>query len=367
MNLLSDCFPRTTSIYDIKRSYRENVLHGPFFEGEIPKRILPPENEWIDFLGYRIASPLGIPAGPLLTAKWVALSAQLGFDVLTYKTIRSNEHPAHPLPNMVIVKTSGQLPSSERNLTLQSTDQLPSNIDDLAVTNSFGMPSQSPQYLREDLPRAKAALGRGQVLIVSVVGSPLSENDLIQDFIEAALIAKEGGADCIEANFSCPNVGKSQGCLYISPEVVLNITKALTKVISPLPLILKMGIFPSTEIMRLSFIAAAKGGARAICGINTISSKVVTAKGDPSLGSNRLTSGICGGPIREAALEFIRNAKEINEKENLELTILGCGGITAPQHFSLFLDAGATVAMSATGMMWDPYLAARTHKSILCH
>lgn len=366
MQQLPDWFPSAPPLYDIKRSYQENVLYGPFFQGKIPKRVLPPKEQWIDFLGYRIASPLGIPAGPLLTAKWVTLSAQLGFDVLTYKTIRSDEYPAHPVPNMVFVKTEGQLSSTDNDLTLHSSENVPSAIDDLAVTNSFGMPSQSRKFLMEDIPRAKASLSPGQVLIVSVVGTP-STGNFAEDFVAAALLAKDAGADIIEANFSCPNVEKSQGCLYMSPEIVLNLTTALAKAISPLPLILKMGIFPNADLMRKSLVAAAKGGAQAVCGINTISAKVVDEQGAPSLSANRWTSGICGGPIRQAALEFIRQAKMINDHDALGLTIIGCGGITEPCHFSHFLDAGATVAMSATGMMWDPYLATRIHQGNLCY
>ena len=33
-----------------------------------------------------------------------------------------------------------------------------------------------------------------------------------------------------------------------------------------------------------------------------------------------------------------------------------------PEHFALFLDAGADIVQSATGMMWDPYLAMRHHE-----
>jgi hypothetical protein len=43
-------------------------------------------------------------------------------------------------------------------------------MKDMAVTNSFGMPSRTPQYLKEDIPKAQASLKDGQMMIVSVVG-----------------------------------------------------------------------------------------------------------------------------------------------------------------------------------------------------
>ena len=33
-----------------------------------------------------------------------------------------------------------------------------------------------------------------------------------------------------------------------------------------------------------------------------------------------------------------------------------------PEHFDAFLEAGADIATTATGMMWDPYLALRYHE-----
>jgi dihydroorotate dehydrogenase len=51
----------------------------------------------------------------------------------------------------------------------------------------------------------------------------------------------------------------------------------------------------------------------------------------------------------------------------LFLALLGCGGIMLPEHFDAFFEAGADVAMSATGLMWDPYLAMRYHARALAH
>src|SRR5271155_2743976 len=88
-------------IYDKNKTYLENAEEGPFFSGEIPE--LLPAKEPIDFLGFRLNSPLGVPAGPLLNSKWIALAAKLGFDLPTYKTIRSFQYLGHPLPNILFV------------------------------------------------------------------------------------------------------------------------------------------------------------------------------------------------------------------------------------------------------------------------
>jgi dihydroorotate dehydrogenase (NAD+) catalytic subunit len=348
---LPSWFPKKPPIYNIHKTYLENAEEGPFFDGDIPTRILPPKEKWIDFLGHPVASRIGVPAGPLLTSRWIDLAAKLGFDLPIYKTIRSTEYPSHPLPNMVYI----DLQESQAKLAHRPS----SRIDELAVTNSFGMPSRSPQFLLEDIPRANACLQEGQVMIVSVVGSVRNDRTFLEDFVKVAQLAKEAGAKIIEANFSCPNVGKAEGCLYINPTAVAEIGSALVKAIAPIPLIIKVGTFVSEEQLREILLAAAKAGIRAVSGINTVSMAVVDDQGNPALGPSRLTSGVCGGPIREAALHFVESAARINQEEKLDLTLIGVGGITLPEHFDQFFDKGADVAMSATGMMWDPYLAVR--------
>jgi len=348
-------YPDHPPLYDIEKSYLENAEHGPFFAGALPERVLPPQEKWIDFLGFKIASPIGVPAGPLLNARWVSLSARLGFDVLTYKTIRSHEYPAHPLPNMLYLDTHGMNSAFV-------VSKPPSHIEKLAVTNSFGMPSRSHNYLLEDIPKAKSSLLPGQVLIVSIVATVHNECSFLEDFVQVAKLAQEAGAQIVEANFSCPNVARKEGILYTSEESVAAITSALVKALHPVPLIIKVGLFSSPDLMREIMTAAARAGALGFAGINTVSMQVLNAQGESALEKARPTSGVCGGPIRTLALQFTKQAALINKKEKLGLTLLSCGGIMLPEHFNEFLEAGADIATTATGMMWDPYLAARYHR-----
>lgn len=341
-------YPDHPPIYDINKTYAENAAEGPFFNGTIPKR--PKSEKTFDFLGHEVHSPIGVPAGPLLNSNWVALAAKLGFDIPTYKTIRSEAHPGHRLPNVSFVDAHGN----------QIDD--PGNLDQLTITNSFGMPSKSPDFLLEDIQKANRSLSKGQVMIVSVVGTPNRGMSFGDDFVRAAMLAREGGAKIIEANFSCPNVDKAEGILYNNPETVYEYAKAISRAIHPIPLILKVGVFPNFQQMKSVFLAAARGGARAICGINSVSMKV-----HPPLDESRTTSGICGAHIRQAGLDFIRNASALIQENKLGLVLIGCGGIMKPEHFDEFFEAGAEIATSATGMMWDPYLAMRYHARSFSH
>lgn len=339
-------------LYDIAKSSAQNAEQGPFFEGEIPPRC--PKTRKVKLFDFELLSPIGIPAGPLFNSRWISLAAKLGFDLLVYKTIRSFAHPGHQLPNMLYVKTLSEGGA-------QPLKEAP-DLDHLTVTNSFGMPSKSPDFLLEDIDCANRSLTKGQLLIVSIVGTPHQGLSVRDDFVRTARIAQGGGAKVIEANFSCPNVGNAEGMLYMNPEAVFEYTRALVSVIHPIPLILKVGLFPNPELMRACLIAAARAGARGICGINSISMKVLDEAGRPALGESRPTSGICGAAIREQALQFTREARELIAREKLDLTLLGCGGVVRPEHFDQFLNAGAKIAMSATGMLWDPLLALRWEK-----
>ncbi len=343
-----DWYPENPPIYNIKKTYAENAAEGPFFEGKIPKR--PKPEKMSDFLGFEVNSMLGVPAGPLLNSRWIDLAGRLGFDIPVYKTIRSEAHPGHRLPNIAFVDGTGRQVAQ------------PGDLEELTITNSFGMPSRSPDFLLEDIEKGNRSLGKGQVMVVSVVGTPNRGMSFAEDFVRTAVLAREAGAKIVEANFSCPNVEKADGILYNSPETVHEYARLIVKAIHPAPLILKIGVFPSRHLMKSVFLAAARAGVRAICGINTVSMKV-----EPPLDEHRKTSGVCGGAIRGTALEFIRDAADVIRKNRLGLVLMGCGGIMLPEHFDAFFDAGADVAMSATGLMWDPYLAMRYHARSFTH
>lgn len=348
-------------LYDMYKSYQENVRQGPLWPGPIPERQLPSKELWVDFLGHKVASPIGVPAGPLLTSDWTALAGRLGFDIITYKTIRNRAYAGHPLPNMLYIQSKGQLDSSQGEVL--AVDQEP-GLDELGITNSFGMPSQSLEFLEADIPKALHHLQEGQVLVVSIVGSGTNRGDFIKDFIDTAMIAKNSGAKVVEANFSCPNVTAKEGSLFNNPQDVFEFASQLVKALNPIPLIIKVGVFPTNTLMKEVFLAAARAGVQAVSGINTVSKKVVDRFGKPALGPDRPTSGICGAPIRGLALNFVRDARKILTDEKLPLTLIGVGGITLPNHFDEFLHAGADIAQTATGMMWDPYIAMKYHKGV---
>ena len=276
-------WPNHPPIYDIHKSYIENAQEDPLFEAEFPQRDLPPQREWIDFLGFKLASRIGVPAATLLNSKWINFAANMGFDLLCYKTIRSIEHAGHPNPNMIYIDRTTPFPADAIPDIVQSTSSIPQEPDHIGVTNSFGMPSRSHIYLSRDIRLSNNLLRPGQVMVVSVVGTP-SHGNFYQDFAYTAEFAKDCGAKIIEANFSCPNVTTGEGDIANDPSAVYALSAQIINAIGTTPLILKVGHYKDKKKMRDVLYQAARAGVRAISGINTISTYVVDSRGKSALG-----------------------------------------------------------------------------------
>lgn len=343
------------AVYDIAQSAEWNCLNGPCFEGEIPVREnFPLKTKLWDF---DLNSPIGIPAGPLFNSKFIKLYAALGFDVLVYKTVRSVPRLAHPVPNIVFVDakdiTEEQL--GKAIYTIPETD----NVEEMVITNSFGMNSLAPEEWQKDFDLAQRNLADGQLLIMSVTASPgTSGRDMKEDFVYTANLAKDAGAKVIELNFSCPNVKTGgEGSVYLDPDFSSEITAAVKKEIGDRKLVIKLGYYNDLHNLDDVLRANAKY-VDGVAGINTISMDVYTPEGEQALpGEGRLKSGLCGKALKPFALKTIRAMAEMKKKNNYDFEIFGVGGLMKPEDLDEMLEAGAKVAMSGTAIMWNPMLA----------
>ena len=339
--------------YDIYRSYEANYQEGPFIKEKAPLRQIGRKER---FLGFDVNSCLGIPAGPLLNSRWIIAYAELGFDLPVYKTVRTRATPSHPDPNCMFLKLNGQIKEEDFGKRLVATMEPPPALEEISITNSFGMPSRDPQVWQNDIQKAKAGLGEGQVLIVSVVGTP-GEKDLASDYAKAAALAAEAGAPIIEINLSCPNVVTGEGSVYTDPDFSAEISKTVKRAIGAVPLIIKIGYI--TDSGRLAHVVKANAPyVDGIAGINTLSFEVVNDEGTSALpGPGRLRSGVCGSAIRACAMRQASRIVDLKQKEKYDFVVVGVGGVMTPGHIREFFNVGVDAVMSATGAMWDPFLA----------
>jgi dihydroorotate dehydrogenase len=350
----------TCPLYDMTKSFEENSKNSLSFHNTQQLPVIG-DSEKRSFLGYQLASPIGIPACAIMTGKGIASAARRGFNVLTYKTVCSAHVHSYPSPNICYITCAEQLTQEDIGKTVYATTTMPEDVRSIAISNSLGNPSDDPAWVQHDIAYARSMLQAGQILIVSVFGQGSEIDAIAHDFAFTAQMAYAAGAHIIELNLSCPNV--KHGFFYKNPDIVHTIVQSVHAVI-PIPIILKVGVFDSKEQMKEIFQTAAAAGSRGICGINSVPVHVIDEQENPFFGIERATSGLSGAPIRNLARQFIIDAREIITTNNLDLALLATGGITSPEHFEEFLSLGADVALSGTGAMWDPYLAYRYHQKI---
>lgn len=347
-------------LYDIRKTYEENYQNGPFFEGELPTR--PEIKQMQKVFDFEVNSRLGVPAGPLLNSHWCDVYAQLGFDLPVYKTVRSVERACHPAPNCIFLNSDKQFTHNEINTEIMPGVR-PEQDEMITITNSFGVPSLAPAVWMKDIEAGNQKMGPGQLMIVSVNGTPgLEERGLIDDYGYVAAMAKEAGAKIIEVNYSCPNLGGSkEGALFSDPENSALVSKKIRESIGDTPLMIKLGWMPAERLEQV--IEANRPFVDGFAAINTIPRKVVNAQGEAALpGQGRLQSGTCGYAIGELAEEVTRNLIELRNKWKDEFVICSVGGMMTAEDLHRRLDMGADIVMSATAAMWDPYLAQKFHQ-----
>lgn len=340
--------------YDWHQTYEWNYEHTPSPPAKVAETPVP--GNW-DYCGLPVPSPLGIAAGPLLNGHWILHYAALGFDVLTYKTVRTRYRACYPMPNLQPIKPA--------RIHGGKTGPIQSSVEmrgSWAV--SFGMPSKSPDLWRADVEATRRALPANKILSVSVVATPAegwSLDDVAQDFARCAQWAIASGADCVEANFSCPNVASADGQLYHQPAAAGVVAARLREAIGKKPLLIKIGHVPDDSVAA-ELSKALAPHADALVMVNCIAANVVDVNGQPCFGGQ--SRGIAGRAIREAVLEQVRRFARVLGSEKLKLRLVSVGGIATARDVRAHLDAGSHAVQMATAAMIDPGAGSKIRREL---
>lgn len=333
-----------TPFYNPQLSYEDNYREGPFGNfAKTPKKKKSSSSPEL-FLNLPVDLPFGIPAGPLLNANFVKAALNYGFDLVTYKTVRTRAVASHPLPNVLAIHHNGNIKPLETVLADQNFQE------PISITNSFGVPSFDPDIWQSDLQDAVQYAKKGQAVIASFQGTG---SKLKEDYVLAARLVAETNAPIMEANLSCPNEGIDQLLCFDAPKVE-RIANAIKDAVPDRPLLLKLAYFDHNLD---DLIKRLNGVVDGFSTINTIPAKPVTSNGLPALGNERPTAGVCGNSIRWAGLEMVHKLAKIRDKLSANYAIIGVGGVSSKTHYEQYRKAGADAVMSATGAMWNPDLA----------
>ncbi len=348
--------------YDPEKSYEENFIDGPFGAFADGKKYENEGKPKYDFFGAPVYAPFGIPAGPLINTKFAKAALDKGFDIVTYKTVRSGKYPTHPWPNVLSVKVDGDLTIEKAGEKLVAGRDY---SEPLSITNSFGVPSFEPEFWQKDIAELIKYAKPGQAVVGAFQGTKKErqgKDAYIQDFRDVALLMKETGVKVMEVNLSCPNEGTANLLCYdISRSA--EVARAIKEEIGDIPLIVKTGYFrDDTELE--NFAKEVGGIADGISAINTIPAEIVDENGGQALpGEGRQKSGVCGHAIKWAGLDMARRLAGLREKLGYRFKIIGVGGVSSPADFQEYRQAGADYVMSATGAMWNPHLAQEIKES----
>ena len=349
-----------TCTYTLSRSYLWNYEHGPRLQGRLPRA---PEGRGGRVLGYRVRSTLGVSAGPLLNAKWVRGYARLGYDILTYKTVRTCHRPCFPMPNVVLADAPEQLDGADvKDPVVAARPQQTTRVPTIAI--SFGMPSMDPDVWRRDVRRAREALGPDQILVVGTVGTVGASRDpmaLAEDFADCAAMAAGAGAHVVEVHLACPNTSDEHPCMIFEDhELAEHVVEAVRRRIKGHPAIAKLGVFPGRQALRdlLPRVARHMDG---VLLVNGLQRPVLRPDGTPAFpGAHRRLAGVSGDATRHASLTSVREALALRKELGLDIEVWAVGGLSAPENLQAARAMGADATLVATAAMFDPLLAVRT-------
>jgi dihydroorotate dehydrogenase (NAD+) catalytic subunit len=341
--------------YRLNRSFAWNAAHPP----SLPSRPRKLPDAPVRLFDRTVECPVGIAAGPLPTTKWMQAYARLGYGLLTYRTVRTVERPAPPAPNLLFCRFGDPA----------VTEPTPRRLDPASVTwaASFGQASASPEQWRADIARARARLGKAQLLIVSVAGTPLADGDgeqLARDYGQAARWAAEAGADVIEAHLDVGAAAADHPAMVFEDQALsVHVVDQIRRAVGTRPVVAKLGAARSPRALH----DVATALARRVDGfvlVDGVQRRVVKPDGAPAFaGAGREVAGISGDAVWEHCRVQVQELLAWRKAGAWDRTILAVGGITTVGRAREVLAAGVEGAMIGTAALVDPLLAARFRSS----
>ncbi len=203
------------------------------------------------------------------------------------------------------------------------------------LLNAVGLPNPGIHYFSEEIREAKEL---GVPIIVSVYGFSSEE------FTKAARVAVEAGADAIELNVSCPHVEKTGAEIGQSSLLVAEIVKKVKgRVDKPVFVKLTPNVADIAKVAK----AAAESGADAITAINTVRAMTIDVETTRPILANKI-GGLSGAAIKPIA---VRCVYEVYRE--VDVPVIGCGGISTWRDAVEFMLAGASAVQIGTAIAFN--------------
>lgn len=205
------------------------------------------------------------------------------------------------------------------------------------MMNSVGL--QNPgvrHFIAEELPWMSAL---GNVVIANVGGATL------EDYIEAIELLEPTSVQMIELNISCPNVKAGGMALGIKSEIAYDAVKQI-RPHTHKPLIVKLS--PNAENIIEMAKACEEAGADSLSLVNTFKAMAIDIKKRKPI-FNNVYAGLSGAAIKPIALRMVHEVCK-----NVQVPVIGLGGIYTAEDIIEFIMVGATAVQVGTANFTTP-------------
>lgn len=169
----------------------------------------------------------------------------------------------------------------------------------------------------------------------------------VADYVQVAeAVSRSGYVQALELNISCPNVDRGGVTFGTDPSLAAEVTRAV-KQVSTVPVFVKLTPHAGNIVAVAAAVAAA--GADGLSMINTLLGMRFDLKTRrPVLANGK--GGLSGPAIKPVALRMIW---EVSQEVNLP--IVGMGGITSAEDVVEFFLAGASAVAVGTANFTNPF------------
>ena len=261
----------------------------------------------VSFAGLRFENPVALASG------------------ITGVTVRTLVRALESGAGFAVSKSIGLEPrEGYRNPTVVATES--------GLLNAVGLANPGAHAFSEDLSRVK---GRRLPLLVSIFGGGPVEFGRVTEILDGNDFA------AFELNLSCPHVEGVGTEIGHDPEVVASVVKAVrARTKKPVFAKLSANTHRTVEVAR----AAVAAGADGITAINSMGAMAIEVEtGRPTLSHGY--GGLSGSAIRPIAV-----ARIYELYDELEVPIIGCGGVSTWEHAVELILAGARAVEVGTAM-----------------
>lgn len=217
------------------------------------------------------------------------------------------------------------------------------------MLNAIGLANVGVEaFLAEKLP---ALRGRDTKVIANVFGETQDEYVAVARRLNGA-----PGLHAIELNLSCPNTERGGMAFGTSPSIIREVVQAVRRAAPDLPLIVKLT--PNITDIAEAGRAARDGGADILSLVNTFLGLAVDLEARRPVLDN-VVGGLSGPAIKPLALYMVHRVFR-----EVDLPIIGMGGIASPRDALEFMVAGSGAVQIGTANFVEPAAPARVAEGI---